>query len=383
MNLTRAIDSLWKHCRKQIAGPGFLINVPVFMEPLAKRNDQNPALVDRFQVILAGSEMGKGFSELNDPIDQAGRFADQAALREAGDDEAQMNDTDFVEALEYGMPPTCGFGFSERLFWFLMNKSARECQIFPLMKPKENELKDRNLESEKVIKPHVASSFAEAMRGKQDKSKISDEDVRKMNEELGEVGENRLGISYEDAQAFMKKYITDKTIYLHCLETEIVMRALARHLGENEEEWGTIGLLHDLDWELTREDVSNHGVKVIEILKEAGATQFLINAIISHVYGHESVPHYLEMARITKLEHLLAAGETVTGLIVACAKVRPDKSLAGVELSSLKKKFTTKAFAANCDREVISECEQAGLKLDEFLSICLEAMKERAGELGL
>lgn len=135
-NLARGIDNLWKYCRKQIAGPGFLINVPVVMEPLAKRMEENPDLVERFQVILAGSEVGKGFSELNDPVDQAGRFADQAKLREAGDEEAQMNDKDFVEALEYGMPPTCGFGVSERLFSFFMNKPGRECQIFPLLRPK-------------------------------------------------------------------------------------------------------------------------------------------------------------------------------------------------------------------------------------------------------
>lgn len=135
-NFTRAIDTLWKYCRKQIAGPGFLVNVPVFMEPLAKKKKDNPSLVERFQVIFAGSEMGKGFSELNDPIDQAERFAEQAKLREQGDEEAQMNDTEFVEALEYGMPPTFGFGMSERLFSFLMNKPSRECQIFPLMRPK-------------------------------------------------------------------------------------------------------------------------------------------------------------------------------------------------------------------------------------------------------
>ncbi|OHA60342.1 MAG: lysine--tRNA ligase [Candidatus Vogelbacteria bacterium RIFOXYD1_FULL_42_15] len=138
-NLTRAIDNLWKYCRKQIAGPGFLINVPVTMEPLAKRQAENPALVERFQVIIAGSENGKGFSELNDPLDQAGRFADQAKLREAGDEEAQRYDYEFVEALEYGMPPTFGFGVSERLFSFLCDKPARETQIFPLMRPKGNE----------------------------------------------------------------------------------------------------------------------------------------------------------------------------------------------------------------------------------------------------
>jgi lysyl-tRNA synthetase class 2 len=136
-NLNRGIDILWKYCRRQIGGPGFLVNVPVMMEPLAKRMENNKDLVERFQIIIAGSELGKGFSELNDPIDQMNRFNDQAKLREGGDEEAQMTDNDFVEALEYGMPPTFGFGVSERLFWFLMNKSGRECQIFPFMRPKE------------------------------------------------------------------------------------------------------------------------------------------------------------------------------------------------------------------------------------------------------
>jgi lysyl-tRNA synthetase class 2 len=137
-NENRATDNLWKFCRKQIAGPGFLINVPISMEPLAKRSVDRPGCVERFQIILAGSELGKGFSELNDPIDQAGRFSEQAKMREAGDEEAQMNDQDFVEALEYGMPPTFGFGISERLFSFFMDKPIRETQIFPLMRPRDN-----------------------------------------------------------------------------------------------------------------------------------------------------------------------------------------------------------------------------------------------------
>ena len=135
-NITRAIDNLWKYCRKQIAGPGFLVGVPVTISPLAKRDTTNPDLAQRFQPIIAGSELGNGYSELNDPLDQEQRFLSQQKLREDGDEEAQMHDHDFVEALEYGMPPTCGFGMSERVFSFLMNKSARECQIFPLLKPK-------------------------------------------------------------------------------------------------------------------------------------------------------------------------------------------------------------------------------------------------------
>ncbi|NTU99035.1 lysine--tRNA ligase [Candidatus Falkowbacteria bacterium] len=135
-NITRAIDNLWKYCRKQIGGPGFLVGVPVEVSPLAKRDDSNREIAQKFHPLIAGSELGNGYSELNDPIDQAERFMRQTELREAGDEEAQMNDADFVEALEYGMPPTCGFGLSERVFSFLMNKTARECQIFPLMRPK-------------------------------------------------------------------------------------------------------------------------------------------------------------------------------------------------------------------------------------------------------
>jgi lysyl-tRNA synthetase class 2 len=136
-NLTRGIDNLWKYCRKKIGGPGFLINVPVSMEPLAKRSEKNPNIVERYQILIAGSEVGKGFSELNDPIDQMGRFEEQAKLRAEGDEEAQMTDYDFVEALKYGMPPTTGFGISERLFAFLEDKPIRECVIFPLMRPNE------------------------------------------------------------------------------------------------------------------------------------------------------------------------------------------------------------------------------------------------------
>jgi lysyl-tRNA synthetase class 2 len=134
-NKIRAIDTLWKFCRKQLGGPGFLVNVPVEMSPLAKLSSDGRTVL-QFQPIIAGSEVGKGYSELNDPVDQAERFQLQQDMRDAGDDEAQMYDEDFVEALEYGMPPTCGFGVSERFFAFLANKPIREAQIFPLMRPK-------------------------------------------------------------------------------------------------------------------------------------------------------------------------------------------------------------------------------------------------------
>ena len=131
----RLMDALWKHCRKEIKGPVFLIDLPVAVSPLAKRKADNSALTERYQIILAGTEVGNGYSELNDPLDQAERFAEQQAQRAAGDREAQMFDHDFVEALEYGMPPTTGFGVSERLFSVLEDKPIRECVLFPLVKP--------------------------------------------------------------------------------------------------------------------------------------------------------------------------------------------------------------------------------------------------------
>lgn len=136
VGMERMVDIAWKQIRKTLQGPGFLINVPVYMEPLAKKSVRDPRVVERFQVMIAGSEIGKGFSELNDPIDQAERFKRQQQLREAGDEEAQMPDAEFVEALEYGMPPAFGFGVSERLFSFLEDISVREGQIFPLMRPR-------------------------------------------------------------------------------------------------------------------------------------------------------------------------------------------------------------------------------------------------------
>lgn len=138
LNKTRAIDHLWKIIRKSVTGPAFLTGVPVYLEPLAKRSEKDSNIVERIQVLIAGSEVGKGFSELNDPQDQRARFEEQQKLREAGDDEAQRLDEDYIRAMEYGMPPAFGFGVSERLFAFLENKPAHETQLFPLLRPRHD-----------------------------------------------------------------------------------------------------------------------------------------------------------------------------------------------------------------------------------------------------
>ncbi len=135
-NRERLVDTLWKYCRKNITGPAFLINHPTIVAPLAKSVKNDPSIVQMFQPIIAGTEIGRGYSELNDPIDQQQRFDIQQKLLEGGDEEAMMPDHEFVEMLEHGMPPTCGYGFGERLFAVLVNKPLRETQTFPLMRPK-------------------------------------------------------------------------------------------------------------------------------------------------------------------------------------------------------------------------------------------------------
>jgi len=136
-NKERMTDSLWKFCRKKISGPAFLINHPKIVAPLSKEHKDDPLKTEMFQVIIAGSEIGRAHAELNDPIEQAKRFDIQNTLIKEGDDEAMMPDHEYVEMLEYGMPPVFGFGFGERLFSFFVDKPIREVQLFPLMRPKD------------------------------------------------------------------------------------------------------------------------------------------------------------------------------------------------------------------------------------------------------
>ncbi len=154
INRSRMIDNMWKVIRATVSGPAFLVNHPMFVSPLAKSKEENTKLTERFQVIIAGSELGNGYSEINDPQDQLKRFMEQQRLRDSGDEEAQMLDIDFVEMLEYGMPPTSGYGQSERIFWFLEDVSGREGTLFPQMKT-ELEHTTKEMYKDKVKFPKV------------------------------------------------------------------------------------------------------------------------------------------------------------------------------------------------------------------------------------
>ena len=140
VNVGRAMDSVWKLIRRESAGPFWLIHEPVEISPLAKQDPDDPRVTQRFHPVIGGTEMGNGYSELNDPLDQLNRFVQQQKLRDAGDAEAQMLDIDFVEMLEYGMPPACGWSYSERYFWALEGVTAREGVPFPQMRHELDEV---------------------------------------------------------------------------------------------------------------------------------------------------------------------------------------------------------------------------------------------------
>ena len=192
-----------------------------------------------------------------------------------------------------------------------------------------------------------------------------------------------LGITKEQADELVEKYITEPMTKLHLLESEAIMRAAAKYLNEDEEKWGIIGLLHDIDWDLTKNTIDQHCVKAREILRQAGASEFLIETVISHGYTNETIPSLKDRERKTKIQHCLVASETLTGIIIASALVQPDKKLSSVQLPSLKKKFKSKAFAANCSRDLVAECEKAGVPINDFLGIGLRALQEISSKLGL
>ena len=170
--------------------------------------------------------------------------------------------------------------------------------------------------------------------------------------------------------------VENKNLVKHMLATEAIMRALARRLGEDEEEWGLTGLLHDIDVELTGGDMSSHSKLGADLAKELGASEAMVHAILCHNEAH-GVP------RETKLDKALFCVDPLTGLITAAALVRPDKKLAGLGAKSVIKRFKEKSFAAGANREQISLCSEIGLELGEFIELGLTAMQEISSDLGL
>ncbi len=175
----------------------------------------------------------------------------------------------------------------------------------------------------------------------------------------------------------LKQYVKNENMIKHCLAAEAVMAALADRLGHDREKWALAGLLHDLDVEITNADLNIHGRETVRILREHSVNEEVIDAIRLHNEQSQAD------RRSSVFHHALAAGETITGLIIATALVYPDKKLASVKPSSVIKRMKEKAFARSVNRDIIRECEKVGLSLEEFVAVALKAMQGISDQLGL
>ena len=179
----------------------------------------------------------------------------------------------------------------------------------------------------------------------------------------------------------LKSFHQTESDFNHYLESEAIMRVLAKKFGEDAEYWAMLGLLHDVDWALTKINTKEHLTKAPEILKENGFDERFIDIILSHGYGYDCAG--LENKKRTqKIEFVLAASETLTGLIHAYALMR-GKNISEMEAKGLKKKFKAKTFAAGCEREIIKEIENLGISLDEFFELAIEGIKKIKDDVGL
>jgi predicted hydrolase (HD superfamily) len=320
-------------------------------------NEENPKIVDRFQLVVNTWEVLNAYSELTDPVDQKERFMQQAEYKTQGDEEAMMVDFGFIEAMEHGFPPMAGFGMGiERLMCLLFNQeNLRDVVLFPMTKPSQEEI---NLMKE---------------LGQEAKSNSNEKD-----------DDIEVGFSREDAIKMIEKYV-DPKLQPHLYFVEAAMRGLADHFGYSEQKdtWGLLGLVHDIDWSLTEEEtmssnpLAHCGEKLDEILGEINATPEFIEAVRSH-YDQHKLPLDSDMKKA------LFAVDELCGFIVAVTLVRPSKLMNDVKVSSVMKKFKDKGFAAKVDRSLILTCEE-NLKtpIKEFVELTLTYMKEIASKYGM
>ncbi len=373
INRNRIIDNLWKLIRKEISGPAFLINEPAFMSPLSKSHTSDPRLTQRFHVIIAGSELGNGYSEINDPKEQLDRFLDQEKLRESGDDEAQMLDIDYIEMLEYGMPPVSGYGMSERVFWFLEDVTAREGTLFPLMRdevePTTKEiykgiLREQPQPTEELLDAKVVSY---GVTGSTDDNSIQ----TPVNESSTSTG--TLNISFAGAEKLMLDNVKDPYQRHHSYMVSHVLRNYASVLAEkfgagsdnfDPELWAVTGMIHDWDYGF---DPEGHPQNNTEKLVKFGYPEIVINAILGHKpsLGHD---------RQSKLAQTLLATDELCGLLYAYNMYKGGYQ--NMDLKGVKKKYKDKAFAAKINRNDIDlGTSELGISIEDHINYVLEFLK--------
>lgn len=367
------IDQLYKKVvRPFIINPTFLIHHPIELSPLARKNDNNSELTDRFQLVVNGWEIVNAYSELIDPIDQRERFIQQSIEREKGDEEAMISDEDFLLCMEYGMPPVSGWGMGIDRFFALISDqdNLREVVLFPIMKPIDSKEKD-------FIDEYIDNKIYEEKEDKDINYKKNNISEKKESKVLPPLDIENLGVDYQTLEEIFKQKITRENLINHSIATGAIMQGFAKKFNLNQNNYYYIGLLHDIDLEEIVDDMTIHGLIAGALLKNLGMNEKAVEAIISHNAENNG------SKRLTFLDFALTCAESLTGLISATAKVYPDKKVSSVKVNSVIKRMKEKAFASNVNRRNIMLCEKIGLSLQEFITIGIESMKEVADRIGL
>lgn len=364
------IDQLYKKVsRPSLTQPTFIMQHPIDLSPLARRNDENPNITDRFQLVVGGWEIVNAYSELIDPVDQAQRFEEQAKANAGGDSDAHRKDDDYVIALEYGCPPCSGLGMGiDRIVALLTQQTnLRDVVLFPLMKQDDERIpkSPRN--------PTIPTNTKK-------NSSHSSESSASLASSTGHLLEHASYGHLLSAAHNLIEAHADAT-KAHLIATGAAMEALAKKFGGDPQTWKVAGMLHDLDWDQLDKDYTRHCGDTLEhLLSTISAPAELLADIRAHYAEKFGEDYPLD----TMLRKCLYCVDELTGFIIAVTKVRPSKQIADVEVSSIKKKLKDKAFAAQVSREQIASCETLiPMPLDAFIAITLDAMKGVAGDLGL
>lgn len=344
----KALFAIYDHfVTPKLVEPTWVIDYPRSVSPLSKEHRTKEGRVERFEGYVGGKEICDGWSEINSGLEQRARFEQEQRNMKMGDAEAQPLDEDFIQTLEYGMPPLGGIGIGiDRLVMLITNTwMIREVIPFPLMRPESQVTGIPN--STKKITPGADKDPA---------------------------------ISKTMAMDLLHQHTKNENLRRHMYAVGFAMRALAEKLGGDPDTWEALGLLHDADWEETKDKPDEHTKRTLAWLADAGITTGpIVHAMKSHNRK------FTDLAELEgQMEWALETVDELTGFIVAVALMRPDKKLESVELSSIMKKWKNKAFAAAVEREQIAQCEEKlGIPLAEFIGLTLKAMQDNHEALGL